>query len=48
MAHIYLIKGEVLRNQLKERNHFVLEKLDPDMALCRHARELVKPLRLSS
>uniref|UniRef100_A0A8C7G0J6 procollagen-lysine 5-dioxygenase n=1 Tax=Oncorhynchus kisutch TaxID=8019 RepID=A0A8C7G0J6_ONCKI len=40
MAHIYLIKGEVLRNQLKERNHFVLEKLDPDMALCRHAREL--------
>uniref|UniRef100_A0A8C8CBF9 procollagen-lysine 5-dioxygenase n=1 Tax=Oncorhynchus tshawytscha TaxID=74940 RepID=A0A8C8CBF9_ONCTS len=40
MAHIYLIKGEVLRNELKERNHFVLEKLDPDMALCRHAREL--------
>ncbi|XP_071184046.1 procollagen-lysine,2-oxoglutarate 5-dioxygenase 2-like isoform X1 [Salvelinus alpinus] len=40
MAHIYLIKGEVLRNQLKDRNHFVLEKLDPDMALCRHAREL--------
>uniref|UniRef100_A0A8C7KLT6 procollagen-lysine 5-dioxygenase n=1 Tax=Oncorhynchus kisutch TaxID=8019 RepID=A0A8C7KLT6_ONCKI len=40
MAHIYLIKGEVLRNELKERKHFVLEKLDPDMALCRHAREL--------
>uniref|UniRef100_A0A8D3ANE0 procollagen-lysine 5-dioxygenase n=1 Tax=Scophthalmus maximus TaxID=52904 RepID=A0A8D3ANE0_SCOMX len=25
---------------LKERNYFVLEKLDPDMALCRNAREL--------
>uniref|UniRef100_A0A8C7KR50 procollagen-lysine 5-dioxygenase n=1 Tax=Oncorhynchus kisutch TaxID=8019 RepID=A0A8C7KR50_ONCKI len=34
------ITGEVLRNELKERKHFVLEKLDPDMALCRHAREL--------
>uniref|UniRef100_A0A6Q2X6E9 procollagen-lysine 5-dioxygenase n=1 Tax=Esox lucius TaxID=8010 RepID=A0A6Q2X6E9_ESOLU len=40
MAHVYLIKGEVLRNELTERNHFVLEKLDPDMALSRHAREL--------
>uniref|UniRef100_A0A3P8ZHE2 procollagen-lysine 5-dioxygenase n=1 Tax=Esox lucius TaxID=8010 RepID=A0A3P8ZHE2_ESOLU len=36
MAHVYLIKGEVLRNELTERNHFVLEKLDPDMALSRH------------
>ncbi|XP_071383665.1 procollagen-lysine,2-oxoglutarate 5-dioxygenase 2 isoform X2 [Centroberyx affinis] len=40
MAHIYLVKGEALRNELKERNYFVLEKLDPDMALCRNAREL--------
>uniref|UniRef100_A0A667YLU3 procollagen-lysine 5-dioxygenase n=1 Tax=Myripristis murdjan TaxID=586833 RepID=A0A667YLU3_9TELE len=40
MAHIYLIKGEALRNELKEKNYFVLEKLDPDMALCRNAREL--------
>uniref|UniRef100_A0AAY4E7P4 procollagen-lysine 5-dioxygenase n=1 Tax=Denticeps clupeoides TaxID=299321 RepID=A0AAY4E7P4_9TELE len=40
MAHIYLIKGEVLRTEMKERNFFVLEKLDPDMALCRNAREL--------
>uniref|UniRef100_A0A8C9W2M4 procollagen-lysine 5-dioxygenase n=1 Tax=Scleropages formosus TaxID=113540 RepID=A0A8C9W2M4_SCLFO len=39
MAHIYLIKGETLRNELKERNYFVLEKLDPDMALCRNTRE---------
>lgn len=42
MAHIYLIKGTVLRNELKERNHFVLEKLDPDMALCRNSREMVR------
>lgn len=41
MAHVYLVKGEVLRNEMKERNYFVLEKLDPDMALCRNARELV-------
>uniref|UniRef100_A0A673ING6 procollagen-lysine 5-dioxygenase n=1 Tax=Sinocyclocheilus rhinocerous TaxID=307959 RepID=A0A673ING6_9TELE len=40
MAHIYLIKGQTLRNELKERNVFVLERLDPDMAMCRNAREL--------
>ncbi|KAM7369852.1 hypothetical protein PAMP_011142 [Pampus punctatissimus] len=40
MAHVYLVKGTVLRNELKERNYFVLEKLDPDMALCRNAREM--------
>ncbi|XP_047205797.1 procollagen-lysine,2-oxoglutarate 5-dioxygenase 2 isoform X2 [Girardinichthys multiradiatus] len=40
MAHVYLIKGTILRNELKERNHFVLEKLDPDMALCRNSREM--------
>uniref|UniRef100_A0A4W6D8Y3 procollagen-lysine 5-dioxygenase n=1 Tax=Lates calcarifer TaxID=8187 RepID=A0A4W6D8Y3_LATCA len=40
MAHVYLVKGSVLRNEMKERNYFVLEKLDPDMALCRNAREL--------
>ncbi|XP_062377218.1 procollagen-lysine,2-oxoglutarate 5-dioxygenase 2 isoform X2 [Sardina pilchardus] len=40
MAHIYLVKGEVLRTEMKEKNYFVLEKLDPDMALCRNAREL--------
>lgn len=42
MAHIYLVKGSILRNEMKERNYFVLEKLDPDMALCRNARELVR------
>nr|XP_020457902.1 procollagen-lysine,2-oxoglutarate 5-dioxygenase 2 isoform X2 [Monopterus albus] len=40
MAHVYLVKGSALRNDLKERNIFVLEKLDPDMALCRNAREV--------
>ncbi|XP_047424302.1 procollagen-lysine,2-oxoglutarate 5-dioxygenase 2 isoform X2 [Mugil cephalus] len=40
MAHVYLVKGSVLRNELKERNYFVLEKLDPDMALCRNSREM--------
>ncbi|XP_062377217.1 procollagen-lysine,2-oxoglutarate 5-dioxygenase 2 isoform X1 [Sardina pilchardus] len=42
MAHIYLVKGEVLRTEMKEKNYFVLEKLDPDMALCRNARELTR------
>lgn len=46
MAHVYLIKGSALRNELKERNVFVLEKLDPDMALCRNARELVRTMAL--
>lgn len=44
MAHVYLVKGSTLRNELKERNYFVLEKLDPDMALCRNAREMVRTL----
>lgn len=44
MAHVYLVKGSALRNELKERNYFVLEKLDPDMAFCRNAREMVRIL----
>ncbi|KAK1884845.1 Procollagen-lysine2-oxoglutarate 5-dioxygenase 2 [Dissostichus eleginoides] len=40
MAHVYLVKGSTLRNELKERNYFVLGKLDPDMALCRNSREM--------
>lgn len=44
MAHVYLVKGSTLRNELKERNYFVLEKLDPDMSLCRNAREMVSVL----
>ncbi|XP_077100272.1 procollagen-lysine,2-oxoglutarate 5-dioxygenase 2 isoform X1 [Siphateles boraxobius] len=40
MAHIYLIKGQTLRNEFKGRNVFVLERLDPDMAMCRNARDL--------
>lgn len=46
MAHVYMVKGSVLRNELKERNYFVLEKLDPDMALCRNAREMVRTFNL--
>ena len=46
MAHVYLVKGTTLRNELKERNYFVLEKLDPDMAFCRNAREMVRKLNL--
>lgn len=42
MAHVYLVKGSALRNELNERNYFVLEKLDPDMAFCRNAREMVR------
>ncbi|XP_071999185.1 procollagen-lysine,2-oxoglutarate 5-dioxygenase 2 isoform X2 [Engystomops pustulosus] len=40
MANIYLVKGQTLRSELKERNHFILDRLDPDMALCRNAREM--------
>lgn len=47
MAHVYLVKGSALRNELKERNYFVLEKLDPDMSFCRNAREMVRTLDLS-
>ncbi|CAL8319754.1 unnamed protein product [Boreogadus saida] len=40
LAHVYLVQGVALRDELKEKNLFVLEKLDPDMALCRHTREM--------
>lgn len=40
MANIYLIKGQTLRSEMRERNYFVRDKLDPDMALCRNAREM--------
>ena len=43
LAHVYLVQGAALRDELKEKNLFVLEKLDPDMALCRHTREMVRP-----
>lgn len=41
MANVYLIKGKTLRSEMNERNYFVRDKLDPDMALCRNAREMV-------
>ncbi|XP_028923971.1 procollagen-lysine,2-oxoglutarate 5-dioxygenase 2 isoform X2 [Ornithorhynchus anatinus] len=40
MANVYLIKGQTLRAEMKERNYFVRDKLDPDMALCKNAREM--------
>lgn len=42
MANIYLIKGQTLRLEMKEKNYFMRDKLDPDMALCRNAREMVR------
>lgn len=42
MANIYLIKGQTLRSEMKEKNYFMRDKLDPDMALCRNAREMVR------
>ena len=41
MANVYLIKGKTLRSEMNERNYFVRDTLDPDMALCRNAREMV-------
>ncbi|XP_038604650.1 procollagen-lysine,2-oxoglutarate 5-dioxygenase 2 isoform X2 [Tachyglossus aculeatus] len=40
MANVYLIKGQTLRTEMKDRNYFVRDKLDPDMALCKNAREM--------
>nr|XP_020836616.1 procollagen-lysine,2-oxoglutarate 5-dioxygenase 2 isoform X3 [Phascolarctos cinereus] len=40
MANVYLIKGQTLRSEMNERNYFIRDKLDPDMALCRNAREM--------
>uniref|UniRef100_UPI00398E53FD procollagen-lysine,2-oxoglutarate 5-dioxygenase 2 isoform X1 n=1 Tax=Pristiophorus japonicus TaxID=55135 RepID=UPI00398E53FD len=39
LAHVYLIKGEVLRTDLKEKNYFNLDTMDSDMSLCRNIRE---------
>uniref|UniRef100_A0A493TH16 procollagen-lysine 5-dioxygenase n=2 Tax=Anas platyrhynchos TaxID=8839 RepID=A0A493TH16_ANAPP len=39
MANVYLIKGQTLRSEMKE-NYFTRDKLDPDMAFCRNAREM--------
>ncbi|XP_052043605.1 procollagen-lysine,2-oxoglutarate 5-dioxygenase 2 isoform X2 [Apodemus sylvaticus] len=40
MANVYLIQGKTLRSEMNERNYFVRDKLDPDMALCRNARDM--------
>lgn len=44
VANIYLIKGKVLRSQMKGRNYFARDRMDPDMALCRNAREMVRSM----
>uniref|UniRef100_A0A3B3QGW2 Procollagen-lysine, 2-oxoglutarate 5-dioxygenase 2 n=1 Tax=Paramormyrops kingsleyae TaxID=1676925 RepID=A0A3B3QGW2_9TELE len=40
VAHIYLIKGETLRAELRDGSSFTLERMDSDMALCRTAHQL--------
>uniref|UniRef100_A0A670Z087 procollagen-lysine 5-dioxygenase n=1 Tax=Pseudonaja textilis TaxID=8673 RepID=A0A670Z087_PSETE len=35
----YLLKGEILRQELPQRNIFTLEDTDPDMAFCKSVRE---------
>uniref|UniRef100_A0A8D2LKA9 procollagen-lysine 5-dioxygenase n=1 Tax=Varanus komodoensis TaxID=61221 RepID=A0A8D2LKA9_VARKO len=40
VANIYLIKGQTLRSELKDRNYFARDRLDSDMALCRNVREM--------
>lgn len=47
VANIYLIKGQTLRSEMKERNYFARDRLDPDMAFCRNAREMVRCLWFS-
>lgn len=42
VANIYLIKGETLRSEMKARHYFSRDRLDPDMALCRNTREMVR------
>ncbi|XP_041071637.1 procollagen-lysine,2-oxoglutarate 5-dioxygenase 2 isoform X1 [Carcharodon carcharias] len=39
IAHVYLIKGTTLRADLKEKNYFNQDTMDPDMSLCRNLRE---------
>lgn len=47
VANIYLIKGQTLRSEMKERNYFARDRLDPDMAFCRNAREMVRCMLFS-
>uniref|UniRef100_A0A8C9RGF4 procollagen-lysine 5-dioxygenase n=1 Tax=Scleropages formosus TaxID=113540 RepID=A0A8C9RGF4_SCLFO len=47
VGHVYLIKGTTLREQLRQRDAFTLSKLEPDVALCRNIRELVRHIHSS-
>ncbi|XP_062901467.1 procollagen-lysine,2-oxoglutarate 5-dioxygenase 2 isoform X1 [Mobula hypostoma] len=42
IAHVYLIKAEALRTDLKEKNYFNQDRMDSDMSLCRNVREQVR------
>ncbi|ETE69598.1 Procollagen-lysine,2-oxoglutarate 5-dioxygenase 3 [Ophiophagus hannah] len=39
ISQAYLLKGEILRQELPQRNIFTLEDTDPDMAFCKSVRE---------
>ncbi|XP_058038161.1 multifunctional procollagen lysine hydroxylase and glycosyltransferase LH3 [Ahaetulla prasina] len=39
ISQAYLLKGEILRQELTQRNIFTLEDTDPDMAFCKSVRE---------
>ncbi|KAL4635866.1 procollagen-lysine,2-oxoglutarate 5-dioxygenase 2-like [Arapaima gigas] len=40
VGHVYLMKGETLRQQLRQRGLFTLSRLEPDVALCKNIRTL--------
>ncbi|KAL7977644.1 hypothetical protein Chor_009593, partial [Crotalus horridus] len=39
ISQAYLLKGDILRQDLPQRNIFTLEDTDPDMAFCKSVRE---------
>uniref|UniRef100_A0A6I8QMR6 procollagen-lysine 5-dioxygenase n=1 Tax=Xenopus tropicalis TaxID=8364 RepID=A0A6I8QMR6_XENTR len=48
IAHVYLIKGETLRNELSNKNIFTLPQMDSDMAFCKSIRDKSVFLHLSN
>ncbi|XP_059498697.1 multifunctional procollagen lysine hydroxylase and glycosyltransferase LH3-like isoform X1 [Stegostoma tigrinum] len=38
ITQVYLIKGEILRNELRQKNVFTQVELDPDMIFCKNLR----------
>ncbi|XP_062904877.1 multifunctional procollagen lysine hydroxylase and glycosyltransferase LH3-like [Mobula hypostoma] len=39
VSQVYLIKGEILRTQLRHKNVFTRQEMDPDMIFCKNIRE---------